>query len=67
MKNFFILTTYLFSFLISNYAYSQKVYIISDIDDTIKITGLKAGTKEMIEQGSVQEPSLDLILSTSCL
>lgn len=52
MKNFLYLLPIFFSFLISNYAYSQKVYIISDIDDTIKITGLKAGTKEMIEQGS---------------
>lgn len=52
MKKFIFIIIALLFIIISMTAYPQKIFIISDIDDTIKITGVKAGTKEMIEQGS---------------
>ncbi|WGL58731.1 DUF2183 domain-containing protein [Pigmentibacter sp. JX0631] len=63
MKKFIFILAALIFLLISMTAYPQKIFIISDIDDTIKITGLKAGTMKMVEHGSRSQAffAIDLV------
>ena len=51
MKYFLSIMTIIFSFFYIDKSYSQKYVIITDVDDTIKITSVMARNKLFIENG----------------